>query len=131
MPASGWMRKLKGTRCADERVNTLARALARGDSLDKLLDLGVQALLEAAVGDRAGLWLASNRHRESGRGRVVEAVPGPIPEQWKHLDITTPFLRAALERAEPFYVQLGPGQSAPHVGPLLGMRSAIWIPIRV
>ena len=70
------------------------------------------------------------RGGETGWGRVIEAKPGPIPEQWKHLDISTPFLRAALESPNPLRVDLGTGQSIPHLGPLVGMHSAIWIPLR-
>src|SRR5216684_8874897 len=77
------------------------------NSLSQLLDLAVQGLLESASADRAGLWLASERRGETGCGRVVESIPGPIPEQWKHLDISTPFLRAALENLEPSRVEFG------------------------
>jgi PAS domain-containing protein len=130
MRANAWMRKWRDAHSVDEHASALAHAAARGDSLDQLLDLGVKALLEAAAGDRAGLWLAADRRGESGRGRVVEAAPGPIPEQWKHLDISTPFLRDALESPEPLHVKFGPGQPTPPLGPLVGMHSATWIPLR-
>lgn len=130
MPASGWIRKWMGARSAEDRASALVRAAAGGDSLDLLLDLGVKALLAAAHADRAGLWLAGDRQGDSGRGRVVERSPGPIPEQWKHLDVSTPFLRAALESSEPLRVELGQKETILHLGPLVGMRSAIWIPLR-
>jgi signal transduction histidine kinase/ActR/RegA family two-component response regulator len=130
MLASGWMRKWKTANAAEERAGVLVRAAVRGDSLGQLLDLAVQTLLVTAAADRAGLWLAGERRGEPGRGRVVEATPGPIPEQWKHLDISTPFLRAALESPEPLRVEFGPNETMPHVGPLVGMRGAIWIPLR-
>ena len=133
MPVSGWMSRInmwKGARGEREHSSALLRAAAHGDSLEILLDLGVQSLLETAAADRAGLWFAANRRGESGRGRVVEAKPGPIPEEWKHLDISTPFLRTALESHHPLRVELANGSSVPHVGPLVGMQSAIWIPLR-
>ncbi len=133
MPVSGWINKMntwKGAHGEREHASALLRAAAQGNSLDALLDLGVRGLLEAAAGDRAGLWFAADRRGESGRGRVIETKPGPIPEQWKHLDISTPFLRAALESPIPLRVELGNGSSVPHLGPLVGMHSAIWIPLR-
>jgi len=87
-------------------------------------------LLEAGGADRAGLWLTGDLRGEPGPGCVVEAVPGPVPEQWKRLDISTPFLRAALDSENPLRVELSPGETAPHLGALVGMRSAVWIPLR-
>jgi PAS domain S-box-containing protein len=133
MPVSGWMSKMnmwKGARGEREYASALLRAVAQGNSLDALLDLCVQALLEASAGDRAGLWLAADLRGETGRGRVIESKPGPIPEQWKHLDISTPFLRAALESPKPLRMELGNGSSIPYLSSLVGMHSAIWIPLR-
>ena len=129
MPAVGWMRRWKAASLPEERVGALIRASARGDSLDQLLDLALQTLLAASSADRAGLWLADERRGEPGWGCVVDSTPGPIPEQWKHLDISTPFLRAALESPEPLRVEFGPDEMLPHLGPMAGMRGAIWIPL--
>jgi signal transduction histidine kinase/FixJ family two-component response regulator len=130
MHAFAWMRKWRGPQPADGHAGALVHAAARGDSLDQLLDLGVQTLLEAAGGDRAGLWLSGERRGESRGGRVVESPPGPTPEQWKQLDVTMPFLRATLESPEPVLVDLGIRESVPRLGPLVGMHSAAWIPLR-
>ena len=130
MPASGWIRRWRGAPSAEDHAGALVRAAAGGDSLDQLLDVGVRALLAAGGADRAGLWLAGDRRGESSWGRVVEASPGPTPEQWKHLDITTPFLRAALESSDPLRIELDANDAIPHLGPLVGMRVAIWIPLR-
>jgi hypothetical protein len=92
--------------------------------------LGARALLAAADADRVGLWLCGDRRGESGNGCVVEAVPGPIPEQWKRLDFSTPFLRAALESPDPLHVEFITSDITPHLGPLIGMHSAVWIPLR-
>ena len=58
---------------------------------------------------------------------MIEVEPGPIPEQWKRLDISTPFLRSAVESQNPLRVELGldlgPGASISHLGPLVGMHS--------
>src|SRR5260221_9271561 len=100
MSASGWMRRRKTANVPEERMGALVRASARGDSLNQLLDLAVQTLLDTSSADRAGLWLAGERRGEPSLGRVVESKRGPIPEQWKHLDISAHFLRAALKSPE-------------------------------
>ena len=130
MPASGWMRRWKSETAPEERKGALIRAAARGDSLTQVVEVAVQELLESCSADRAGLWLAGERRGEAGWGRVVEAKRGPIPEQWKHLDISTPFLRAALESRELLRVEIGRDDTIPHLGPLVGMHDAIWVPLR-
>ncbi len=130
MPAVGWIRRWRGGRGAEDHVNAPVLAAARGEPLSQLLHLGARALLETAAADRAGLWLSGDRRGESGTGFVVEAVPGPIPEQWKRLDVSTPFLRAALESPNPLHVEFIAGETAPRLGPLIGMNSAVWIPLR-
>jgi signal transduction histidine kinase len=130
MSASGWMRKRKGASAPDGGAGALVRASVRGNSLGQLLDIAVQALLAAASADRAGLWLASERRGETACGHVVESIPGPIPEQWKHLDISTPFLRAALENPEPSRVEFGRDDTIPRVGPFVGLLGVVWIPLR-
>lgn len=130
MPESVWMRRWRGAHPTEGTGSTPLSPAAREEPLDELLDRGARALLAAAGADRAGLWLSGDRQGEPGPGCVVEAVPGPIPEQWKRLDISTPFLRAARESASPLRVELNPGETAPHLGALVGMRSAVWIPLR-
>src|ERR1039458_7155633 len=130
MPASGWIRKWMGARHREDRAGVLVRAAAGGDSLERLLELGVQGLRAVANADRAGVWLAGDRKGESTRGCVVEASPGPIPEQWKHLDVSTPFLRAALETSDPLRVEIGLNETIPHMGPPVGMGRAGWVPLR-
>ncbi len=133
MPTSEWMRKWRGRRREGDRPSAPVLAAARGEPLSQLLELGAPALLTAADADRAGLWLAGDRKGESGAGCVTEAVPGPMPREWKRLDVTTPFLRAALESSEPLQVEFPPGdagEESPRLGPLIGLHSAVWIPLR-
>jgi signal transduction histidine kinase/CheY-like chemotaxis protein len=131
MSASGWMRRWKSSGTPAEQTSALVRASARGDPLDQVLDVAVQSLLETSSADRAGLWLAGERRGESGWGRVIESKWGPVPEQWKNLDISTPFLRSALKSPEPLRVDFGRDDSMPPLGPLVGMYGAVWIPIQV
>jgi PAS domain S-box-containing protein len=130
MPAAGWMRRWRGGRGAEDQASAPVLAAARGEPLSQLLSLGARALLDAAEADRAGLWLSGDRRGESGTGCVAEKVPGPIPEQWKRLDVSTPFLRAALESTNPLQVEFISGETATYLGPLIGMHSAVWIPLR-
>lgn len=131
MPALGWMRTWKGVRAEAEQPGALVRAAVNGDSIDHVLELGAHSLLVSADADRAGVWLACERPGEPGVGRVIERSGAAIPAAWRHLDVSTPFLRAAWESADPLRVEVGPEEIVPQVGPLLGMRSAIWIPLRV
>src|SRR5579872_654537 len=130
MSAVGWMRRWRGGRVVEDRANAPVLAAARGEPLRQLLHLGARALLDAAGADRAGLWLSGDRRGEAGTGCVEEAVPGPIPEQWKRLDVSMPFLRAALESSDPLHVEFIAGETASRLGPLIGMHSAVWIPLR-
>ena len=43
---------------------------------------------------------------------------------------TTPFLRTALESPNPLHVEFVAGKTIPLLGPLIGMHSAVWIPLR-
>jgi signal transduction histidine kinase/ActR/RegA family two-component response regulator len=128
--ASAWMRKKKSVSAPQGRGSALLRASARGDSLGQLLEVAVQALLETASADRAGLWLCGERRGESNWGRVVESEGGPIPAQWNDLDISIPFLRAALKSSAPLRVEIGRDDTMPQVGPLVGLRDTVWIPLR-
>jgi signal transduction histidine kinase/ActR/RegA family two-component response regulator len=131
MSTSGWIRRWKSSGIPAEQTRALVRASARGDPLGQVLDVAVQSLLETSSADRAGLWLAGERGGESGWGRVIESKSGPVPEQWKRLDISTPFLRSALKSPEPLRVDFGRDDTTPPLGPLVGMYGAIWISIRV
>jgi len=130
MPAVGWMRKWRGVRVADGRASSLIRGAARGEPLERLLEIGAECLLDIAAADRAGIWLLGELAGKPGPGHVVEAGSSPVPEQWKHLDVSTPFLRAALESPEFLEVELGPEGSMPRLGPLLDLRRVVWLPLR-
>jgi len=130
MAASGWTKRWRIAHATRDSVSTVIRAAARGEALGVLLDLGAHALLAAGNADRAGLWLDGNRRGEPARGLVAEAIPRPIPDLWNRLDVSSPFCRAALESSEPLRMEFGSTEAMSHLGPLAGMRSAIWIPLR-
>jgi hypothetical protein len=60
----------------------------------------------------------------------VQSKAGAVPQQWNELDISAPFLRAALESSGPLRMDLVADDVTPHLGPLTGMHSVIWLPIR-
>ena len=131
MPATGWERRWRGGgRRAEDRALARIHRGAIGETLAQLLRLGARALLAAGCADRAGLWVSGSRGGESGTGCVVAAKPGPIPKHWKFLNVSAPFLRAAMQSPDPLQVDLVAEETTPHVGPLNGMQSAVWIPLR-
>ncbi len=131
MPGAGWERRWRGGRRAEDRARTPSSASAAAEPLSQLLHSGARALLAVAQADRAGLWLSGGRRGDFGSGCVVKSEPGSIPEQWKPLDISAPFLRAALENPNPLRLDVVADEATPHLGPLTGMRSGVWIPLRV
>ena len=130
MPASGWMRRWRGGR--NERGLGAPPILvpARGESSGDLVRSGARALLETAGADRAGVWLAPERGGPFAAGCVAEADPGPIPEEWKRLDLSTPDLQAALAGGGLIRPEPVEGDADRRIGPLIGMRSVIWIALR-
>src|SRR5438445_11122073 len=70
----------------------VARATVRGESMGAILERGARSLLEAGAADRAAVWLQSAHHSEIYQGAIVEAGSGIVPEEWKQLDVSPPFL---------------------------------------
>ncbi|HEY2645906.1 MAG TPA: hypothetical protein VGI34_02980, partial [Candidatus Acidoferrales bacterium] len=129
MPAAGWERRSRGGRRAEDRARKPILVSESGKALSQLLDLGARALLAAGFADRAGLWLSGSRSGEPGSGSVVEAKSGPIPEHWKLLDVSAPFLRAALESPDLLRVDMVADETTPQIGPIAGMQTVIWVPL--
>jgi signal transduction histidine kinase/CheY-like chemotaxis protein len=130
MSASGWKKRWGNARSVLAGSSAVIRAAINGEAIGALTDLSARTLLSAANADRAGVWIKGIQRGEPARGVVVESIPGPTPDQWNRLDLSEPFFRAALERSEPFGTEFGPDEAIFHLGPLLGMSSAIWIPLR-
>ena len=127
-----WMqRRWRGGRGAEDQASAPVLAAARGVPLSQLLQSGRPcASWQQRRRIVLGCGFQGDRRGESGTGCVAEKVPGPIPEQWKRLDVSTPFLRAALESTDPLQVEFISGETATYLGPLIGMHSAVWIPLR-
>jgi len=130
MPGTGWERRWRGGRRAEDRTRTRKVAGPTWEPLGEVLHSGARALLAAAHADCAGLWLSGGQRGNSGSGCVVKAEPSSIPEQWKLFDISAPFLRATLENPNPLRLDVVADEATPHLGPLAGMHSGVWIPLR-
>src|SRR5665213_296829 len=130
MSAARWERRWRRGRRAEDRANMNGLIRAKFEPLGQMLHLGARALLAASGADRAGLWLSSDRSGETGPGCAVQAQAGAVPERWNELDISAPFLRAALESSGPLRVNLVADEVTPRLGPLTGLHSVIWLPIR-
>jgi signal transduction histidine kinase/CheY-like chemotaxis protein len=130
MPSARWERRWRRGRRAEDRANLRGLARVNGEPLGQLLHLGARALLLASGADRAGVWLSGRRRGEPGPGCAVQLLEGSIPEQWHVLDISDPSLRAALESSEPLRVDQVADEVTPQLGPLTGMHSVIWVPLR-
>ncbi len=129
MPAAGWERRWRGNRRAEDRDTTVL-AGASGEALDSLVHLGARALLSVAGADRAGLWLSASRRGEPGAAAVVEAGARSVPEEWKALDFSAPFARAALENLGPLRLERVADEVGRGGGAHADMQSAVWIPLR-
>jgi PAS domain-containing protein len=64
-------------------------------------------------------------------GTVVEAGSAPVPEEWKRLDISDRLFQTVLDRQGPVVANLEEGSGVSMIGPLAGMRSAVWLPLRI
>src|ERR1700726_2459215 len=116
MPAARWERRWRRGRRAEDRANTHDLPRVSSESFGQMLHLGARALLVASEADRAGIWLSGRRRGESGLGCAVQSQAGPIPEQWNALDISAPFLRAALESSSPLRVDLVADEATSQLG---------------
>jgi signal transduction histidine kinase/CheY-like chemotaxis protein len=126
-------------------LGEVARAAAAGELPWTVIELGAQGLLGIGQGDRAGVWLAPFAAFDSGspwRGIVVElpaeSSPGPhvratqrIPAEWHWLDLSTGFLRAVVQGDGATLSGVGNAVGIRLVPQLEGMRSVVWLPLRV
>src|SRR5947209_595108 len=117
-------------RGATPPCGVVARATVRGESMGAILELGARSLLEAGAADRAAVWLQSAHHSEIYQGAIVEAGSGIVPEEWKQLDVSPPFFGKLLDSQQPL-THLGDSSVMSLIGPLVEMRSAVWLPLRV
>src|SRR6266849_5878284 len=131
MAGAAWMRIKRLDQDDVSLSGTLLRAAARGETIGMILEQAARGLLLLGAAERAGVWVESTQHPNIFKGAVVEAGSGPVPEQWKRLDVSVPFFRTLLGSENPIIEEFGDAAGASLIGALAGMRSAAWIPLRV
>jgi len=131
MAGAAWMRIKRLDQDDASLSGTLLRAAARGETIGMILEQAARGLLHLGAAERAGVWVESTQHPNIFKGTVVETGSGPVPEQWKRLDVSVPFFRTLLSSENPIIEEFGDAAGASLIGALAGMRSAAWLPLRV
>jgi signal transduction histidine kinase/ActR/RegA family two-component response regulator len=131
MPATGWSRLWRQDRSEVVLPGALSRAAVCGESIEKLVELTARGFLEAGPAERAGVWLVSEENPNLCLGTLAEAGAAPLPEEWTRLEVSAPYLREVLGSPEPVWADLERELAVARIGPLEGMRTAVWIPLRV
>src|ERR1700693_6260538 len=81
--------------------DTLARAAAAGETVERLVHLTARSLLEAGHADRAAVLLRSETEAGVLEGSVVDSgTAGPL-HSWNRLDAMLPAVAEMLERRAP------------------------------
>jgi two-component system NtrC family sensor kinase len=109
----------------------VARAAARGEPLEKILEIGARNLLQIGAAERAGVWVKGPHFPDVYLGTVVETASEIVPQEWKTLDVALPFFRALLGSQEPVVTRLDDGSRISRIGPLAGMSTVAWAALRV
>jgi hypothetical protein len=113
----------------------LLRVCREGTSRSIWIVEGLQELLADGRVDRVGIWLEPGElgwktHRApiTFRGRTREQGSEFAPEEWTRLSPWGPFSRQQ-ESYEPVEWSFDEKLKIPILGPLIGMRRAIWVPV--
>jgi PAS domain S-box-containing protein len=114
---------------APERDGAIALAAAAGTPLGHLLELTAKDLLQTGGGDRAAVWIVSGMEL-SKEVRFAGSIPSPLPEDWRLFDPASVVHDPQVEMGEPWMDRIALSALPPN-GPLSGMRSVVWIPLRV
>jgi signal transduction histidine kinase/DNA-binding NarL/FixJ family response regulator len=123
-----WQKNMEETSLGD----ALARAAATGERVEKLVELTARSLLAEGAGDRAAVWLRSEKEAGRMEGIVVEASFGRLQESSHSFDATHPAMAEMLESREPALVNLREvawGVLSGGPGALAGMKTAAVLPL--
>ncbi len=130
MAGAGWSRFLRWNRCGPVLPGAVARAAVRGEPIEKLLHHAARGFLQVGGAERAAVWLESLQNPHIYRGTVIEAGSGLVPEEWKRLNVSLPYFRTLLGSEHPVVEDLGESAGLSVIGPLAGMRRAVWFSLR-
>jgi signal transduction histidine kinase/ActR/RegA family two-component response regulator len=108
---------------------SLSRA-ARGEaSQEELAQMAVQALRQRTDADRIGIWLVGTSGREEFRGSVWDSSEETLPAEWARLSPEVGLLEQLLTHERSIEQVLDGSPRNPLIGPLVGMKQAVWAPI--
>ena len=114
----------------------VARAALRGASRDELLREAVAELASQGAADRIGVWIEAAPNSRSTdetsgtlHGLLWDAESSETPAEWNRLSLEPPLPKELLLGAKSFEQDLGDSAHPTLIGPLLGLRHALWVPI--
>jgi signal transduction histidine kinase/CheY-like chemotaxis protein len=113
-----------------------ARAALEGSPREELMREAIHTLARDGRADRIGVWLEQDLPFVSNplapaclRGLVWEAHADEIPEEWEKLSLEPPLPQELLVAGTSVYQEVDASKGRPMIGPLVGLRQALWIPI--
>jgi signal transduction histidine kinase/CheY-like chemotaxis protein len=113
-----------------------ARAGLAGAPRAEIMREAIHALSRDGSADRVGVWLeqdspaAVNGHAAAClRGMIWEAHGEDTPEEWEKLSLEPPLPQELLASGKSVDQELDASQHRPMIGPLVGLRHALWTPI--
>lgn len=114
----------------------MARAALTGAGNDELLQEALSALARHNSADRVGVWLEPPplSPRPVGfstalHGLVWDRAISDIPKEWQTLSLEPPLPDELLLAQKPVHQDLSGVPANLLIGPLLGLRHALWIPV--
>jgi signal transduction histidine kinase len=113
----------------------LQQSALQGASHEELIEEAVAALVRSGDADRFGVWLEAplldNASRESlFRGMVWDGENDSTPREWRTLAPQSILPLARLLSGTPIEITSIEEASDPLVGPLVGLRAALWVPVQ-
>ena len=131
MVGTGWGRFWRREQGGPVLPGALVRLAVRGEPIERLLEHAAKGLLQVGEAEQVGVWLESLQNPEIYLGAVIEAGLGPVPDEWKRLDVSLPFFRTLLSSEHPVVEDLGESFGLSGIGLLAGMRRAVWFSLRM
>jgi len=114
----------------------VSRAALLGASREELLREAVKKLVGLGGADRIGVWLETDAHsappeETSGvlHGLVWDAESSQTPLEWAQLSLEAPFPEELWKGTKSVEQNLQNAPERPVIGPLIGLRLALWVPI--
>jgi signal transduction histidine kinase/CheY-like chemotaxis protein len=113
-----------------------ARAGLAGAPRREIMREAIHVLSRDGSADRVGVWLeqespsGANGHAAAClRGMIWEAQGEDTPEEWEKLSLEPPLPQELLASGKSVDQELDTSQHRPMIGPLVGLRHALWTPI--